>query len=72
MNTLDKIKLIPKNKWMKDRIQRHGDVVIFKKEGLFKGKKALLVESLNNTSIVNTKWLAWIVLEEDASIVVIK
>jgi len=63
-----KVKLIPKSKRAKDRINSHGKIMTLKESGLFRGRDHFFVESLEKTfrTSKDTKetWSGWFKLSE--------
>jgi hypothetical protein len=53
-----KVKIIPKNARVKNRVREHGEIMTLVREGentqCFPNEKSILVESLNG------KWLGWL------------
>ena len=53
------VTIVPKSKRAKARVKQHGERMLLKRRGVFRGENAMLVESLDGTSFGGHKWHGW-------------
>lgn len=58
------VKIVPKTKRAKDRVRQHGEEMVLKKRGRFRGKPAILVVSQGKTWSGNQHWQGWFTEDE--------
>jgi len=53
------VKIIPTSKRAKERVRQHGETMRLMTMARFRGKDAIFVGSLGDTSAGNRKWFGW-------------